>query len=670
MAIENGIYEVVSYMDSNYVMEVANDSASNRANVRLFTRNNGNTGVGSHQRAIVVGRSSSDSSQMIMFQPGAALTGNYYMSSWFCPIEVYGKTTSTGLKNGNNVTIMEQNNSITQGWYISKVPESLYGRNDLYYIGNAINSNFICDVEGANTGNYKNTHLSQNIMVMTKHSSPLSEPAQGKNQVWLFRKVFLQAKWLPVPSNVGMSTSNNASSTNRTILVSSSNPKLYPTFVCNWDEQFFVRYRYRARKSTSNSIGGWGSWQNVNGQTSDDGYGNAWGYGNVTVNNRGTRRTVREAITAPIDNSGSGNDYLEYQIEARSSEHSEISYLDKNHGSYASLPSTATVYVKWQPTLSIDSFAFTEDGIKIGYTSSFKRNNNTIKIGKLTGSKGLLTNREFTFKQLNYTGTIDIPFNELIYIPDNAENIKFTTTITSTDNASRTQNWTRPIAYNSSHGLNISAGFVLGEGATVHTDSTFKASNYVSVECHIIYKQDGETIISDCDRIGDKFVIVPPIGKSYIVMISAQNGTNWGVRSWNGMIVKTQGQMFNFGEDYFRLFLQESPYSSPNGSYSTFNTSYHFEGDRRETVYFGKGGSSTQSITGICPIDSSIQLDGAKEPYPKKCSLDDFHNMINAHYVIYRDLYGRRYDVAIMNSSEEPMDANLFNVSISMKERM
>ena len=154
-------------------------------------------------------------------------------------------------------------------------------------------------------------------------------------------------------------------------------------------------------------------------------------------------------------------------------------------------------------------------------------------------------------------------------------------------------------------------------------------------------------------------------------MVSAVASDNsWGVRSWAGQILHGEGHMFNFGDDYFRLFLQENPFSGPDGSYSADVQVYLLQGDRRESVYFGKGAQVTQSISGLVPIDQSIQLPGSKYPYPSNCSLEDFHRMRLAKYAVYRDLYGRRYDVAIVSTNESPKMENIFNVSISMKERM
>lgn len=686
--MDDGIYEISPVDNKGLILDIHSASNTNGARMIIYPPNQGNQVAGNNQKFVVVNASNPSNSDARTILPCHTLGKNMCVE-WGSSSTTNNAELDALEKNKKHSYVQQHTFGSGTKWYANQqwvlVPTT-YNNEKCYFIRSLGADKYVMDVSEGKT-----TTTGTYVIVFPRKDPNLTTT---KNQKFVFKKTTLIEKTMAVPSSVGLSYTpmleNNA--TNTTLTLNSSNSRsVYPTWVCSGND-FQLRYRYKGRTTGTNNWSGFTSWKTLTGATTDDGWGDVmWSNLGLDTSDTAsynkwksqTRKTTwgTSKIDLPANfNQANGYDQLQFEIEVRSFVRKTIGWQINTESSgtvshsyeipQTGLTTKATCYVKWQPTVTINSFVFMEDGLRIGYTSDFKRNNNKqIKIGVMKGAKGNVTTKEFTFTGKPYDGTITIPISRLAYIPDNGENITFTFYIQTEDGIARTQTFTRQVAYSSNHGLDVNAAFSLDQESGIVRAKP--ASDYPNKECHIIYKQDGETLISDCEFIGDSFVIIPPFDKDYTVIMSAESSDKvWGVRGWAGQKVHGEGHMFNFDDQFFRLFLQEAPYSGPDISYSADNQSYLLQGDRRESVYFGKGAQVTQSISGLVPIDQTQQLDGAKYPYPSCCSLEDFHKMRLAKYAVYRDLYGRRYDVAIVGTNESPHDENLFNVSISMKERM
>lgn len=666
-----GVYEIQSCMDPSYIMDLSGDTDANKATIQIYTRNNGISGTGNHQRFIL---------KHIDTNYSMLITGRNAGKV----VEIYGRTKQTGLKEGNNVSQYDFNNSICQKWKVSPVGSSSLKL--AYYLKSAINNNYVMDIQGAKKAN------SQNIVVHTRHANPGNVAAYGDNQKFYFAKSFIVDKSLPVPAVLDLAHGTeiiNLSSGTR-LSANESSQKKYLHFVCNWNKEYFFRYRYRRRKHGETAYGSWSAWMSNTGNTANSGWVDPWAYGNLNprYTNGGSYGTVHvesgHPITVPITGNN-GYDKYEYQLELRTSDHHEIKTMTKNkiplplsRSSFVGLSKVQTVTILYRAQLNLTTARLTAKGIRIYYNSTLVRGGNKFTFGRLYGSKGMLTNRTYTKSNAAYSSYIDIPFSELIYIPSNGEKLTMSASLVTVDGYDTgTISKTLTLTYDNNMGIAVSATFTKADGAIIKAKPKFM-EGYVELsksaahgECHIIYEQDAETIISECEYIGGNFIIIPPSNKDYRVLISAwKDEKTWGSKSYTGAKVSVEGQMFNFGTNYFRLFLQgEEPYQEQSLSYTANSSTYQFEGDRRQTVYFGKGASVTQTVNGLCPI-SNIKLPGAVKPYPAKCFLYDFHNLRNNKYAVYRDLYGRRYQVAVTATTEEPYKDNLFKVSMTLTERM
>lgn len=630
MAIpEDGIYEIVSTQDSKYIWDVDGASTSNNANIFIYSSHHDR---GNNQRFIL----KRENDYVFLFAAHSLKV-----------VDAADVTSPSQIKNLVNIIQWQYHGRDNQRWYLTDTTDS--SNRPCYYIETAVNRNYVADNEGAYL---KDTN---NLIMYQKYTTGT---APHDNQKWRFERTTYLDSSMAVPSEIGIGLKADTESRN-SYDITAIPQTIYPMWKCDglsWQ----LRYRYRGRKVGETSYGDWNDWRSLSGLTTDDGWGNAW-QTNCEADGTGVQKKATAGIQVSIDQVE--YDRYEYEFAVRL-----FGYRVINDVTVAQSGNTASgvVTLNYMPTLTIDSFVLSGRGLVIGYTSDFKRGANEFTFDLLRGNgRRKLTVKESIFSDKDYTGTVLIPLSELAYIPENGENIMFNTT-TKTIDTSRTQNFTRQIAYSSDHGLEIDAEFeYVEDGAYIEMTPE---QEYEEMECHIIFEQDGEIIIADCEWFDGRFIILPPFNKDYTIMMSGRNGEKWGIRSWKGQRIESEGHLFNFEDEYFRLLLSEEPYNGPSVSYDADYEAYRFQGDRREAVYFNFGAEVTPTISGICPLDPSIPLVGKE--YPKCCSLNDFHKLRLAQYAVYRDIYGRRYNVAIVGTDESPFNENLFNVSISMKERV
>lgn len=625
---ENGIYRIATAIDTNYIWDLNSVSQANEATLFIYTNNGGNN-------------------QKILLKDSVSVPGckNFILCHSEKAVDLFrGYNKNYNIDNGDDIIQYNYIDNENQRWYITDTKSSTGA--SCFFFENWADRNYVIDL----TGGVRK--LKQNIIIYRKND--------GDNQKWIFFKEAYLNSSMAVPSDVGVGTIDSENQVN-TYAITSEGEMLYPMWKCN-GSKWQLRYRRRGRAVGSDSYGSWEAWKNLAGSTSESGWANIW-----STNCEATGEGLQKKSTKGIFMSMNTNvaDKYEYQFEVRLFGTRTMQGLTiPQTGNTAS----GTLTLVYKPTITINDFVFTHKGLTIVYTSDFKRENNDLTLSELRNhsvSTKYLTVRSFEQKGKSYTGSFVIPFYELTYVPANGELIDFTMSIKTID-AERTQEFTRPISYNASHGLDIDAEFTyVDDGAIVEC---VPAENYPNTECHIIYEQDGEVVISVCEYINGKYIILPPLNKDYIVMMSGGDEDKWGVKSWQGERISSEGHLFNFDDTYFRLLLSGSPYASPSVSYSSDSATYLFQGDRRESVFFNKGAQVGITSSGICPIDITKPLDG--KILPKNCSLDDFHKLRVAKYAVYRDVYGRRYDVAITSTDENPYYDNLFSVSITMKERM
>lgn len=712
-----GVYAIRVCDNSKEYFDITGASTSNKARLQVYTLNGGASGNGNHQKFILIKNGD----------------GSYYLISGHAPGKVLEWTRQGYTSKADNNEIVTNYNKTkkypycqqygvssktvnygNQRWLLDPTTYTDAKKNKVkcFFIRSKGATSYVMDVE-----NGKTTTTGQDLIVYKKKDASKTD---SKNQKFVFVPTMLKDKKISTPASIGLHYFPNETTVipgtggepgvfeTKTMIIDKNthDREAYFCFNCASFKAFQIRYRYRYRKTGTNTWTNWSSYRNSQGVVTSEGSG--WGTNaadgmwkpNVTfgsggfqtfyVGKYGNRTTLycdqkaKHRIVFPSNfNKAGGYDKAQYQIQVRAMNNvtKKLDIPGKNDPKYT-LPyigetgTSSTISLVWRPTATINTLSLTPNGIAIKYTSDYK-GKNTIHIGSIYGSKsGYITRQTFKSYGNPYTGTVTVPTSLLTKMPQNGETLTFNFYIQSAEGASRTTKISRRLAFDSNNGLTIkmtltgknpSTGNTLGGGKIW---GIIDNKTYPNKKCHIIYEQDGETITSECQYTNGHFVIVPPFGKDYKIMVFAQTSQKlWGLKTYKGIKINGNGNMFNFGDQYFRLFLQESPYSGPQISYSADTQSYMLQGDRRESVYFGSGAQVSQTVSGLVPIDMSKRIKGAKSGYAAHCGLEYFRLLRKAKYAVYRDLYGRRYDVAIMDTSEQPHDENLFSVSISMKER-
>lgn len=625
MAIENGIYRIVPKTGTGQCAEVAGGSTASHANVQIYAQNEGNG------QRVWLGTDSNGSTDFRFLQSGMML-------------DVWGGEAKTG----SNITQYEYNATRAQDWQLADTGEdvTLNGvKLDAYYIKSKINASYVLDAWSGQTKNGTNVWL--------------YESNKTDAQKWLLVKDSYHDGKLAVPANVGCVRSEDA---DRAVQfgVNAAPVTVYPAWRYLAAEGWQLRWSWRGRKTGTESWGAWSAWRTLKGELADDGWGDAWNPNLRSYHvsaKTGYMSALLDGIAMSVDQTT--YDKKEYRIEVR--QFGTTGALSWNadgvpqHGPSA----TGTVRAVWWPTLTVDAVTWTPDGLMIGYSSDFKHGGNRLAVGRIKGSGGYLTNREVSFPDRARTGTVTIPFAELTRIPDAGEQVSFPITLTTVD-CTRTQSFAKTVAYDSNHGVALSVAQGEGDG---HTVIVKLAGSYPSSECHIVFEQDGETAIAQCEPAsGGGFVAAPPFGKPYKVFVKAvKSDSMWGTRNVAGIEVGGDGHVFNYGGRWAKIVLFDDYDSSSSRSIERDYEAYQTNGRAYESVFFGRGSKVGHSIEGIAKTDFDPEFLGA--------ALDDLRALASSRYATYRTPNGDRYDVAITSISEQPFGSGFVKVSLEMRER-
>lgn len=626
MAIANGIYRIVPKTAVGQCAEVAGGSKASHANVQIYEQNEGNG------QRVWVGTDADGCRDFRFLQSGMML-------------DVWGGEAKTG----SNITQYPYNrDSRAQEWQLADTGEdvTLNGvKHDAYYIKSKINTNYVLDAWSGQTKNGTNVWL--------------YESNKTDAQKWLLVKDSYHNGKLAVPANVGCVRSADA---DRAVQfgVNATPVTVYPAWRHLAAEGWQVRWSWRGRKTGTSTWGPWSAWRTLKGELADDGWGDAWNPNMRSYHDSaktGYMSALLDGIAMSVDQTT--YDKKEYRIEVR--QFGTTGALSWNadgiaqHGPSA----TGTVRAVWWPTLTVDAVTWTPDGLMIGYSSDFKRGGNRLAVGRIKGSGGYLTNREISFSNRARTGTVTIPFAELTRIPDAGEQVSFPITLTTVD-CTRTQSFSKAISYDSNHGVALSVTQREGDG---HTVIVKLAGSYPSSECHIVFEQDGETVIAQCEPAsGGGFVATPPFGKLYKVFVKASNpdGT-WGTLHVAGLEVDGEGHMFNHDDGWCRISFFDDYESSISRTFERDSETYQTAGRPYESVFFGKGSRSPMRINGIAAIIDDPDFEGAR--------IEDVRALSRKGYATYRTPLGDRRDVAIMSYSEKPHSPGFLSVSFDLRER-
>lgn len=491
-----------------------------------------------------------------------------------------------------------------------------------------------------------------------------SNAYSNSTRVWLYKNNGTDAqKWVllkdtryqdcAVPTNVGMSTTKT-SAASTTLSCQKASTTFYPCWKCANGTTWQVRWRWRGRITGTDSMSGWSPWYSnsnnaavSNAVCTDEGWGDAWTY-NVSAEPASSLFHSTQGIAINIDQGT--YDKKEVQLEVRQflSNNTTLNGIDvSSHGASC----TASINCVYRPIIECDEIIFSADGLTVPIDSDFMRNGNTVTIKSITvDGKTLVSN--FTRKDYDYQGdAIDIPIDQLEFIPDDGAAAKLQVLFGTIDKA-WTYNLTPTITYTASHGLSINPSFTNADGwielATVDV--------YDDVHCWILVENDGRITFSECDKDSDgKFIIIPPLGIEYRVFFTAVSGDSWGTYSVLRPALRTcRYVLFNYDTEYCAL-----PWNAKiDWGLERDTEIVQTQGRDFESVYFGDGSSRQITITGDLLLDDGIP----------NTDFIDFEKLSVANYAIVRYPYGERFDVAIEKVSFSAEHSRYRGVTITCRE--
>lgn len=609
-AIPDGTYEIATVMSSTLVLDVSDASTASGANVMIYSHNDGN-----NQKWKV----ETDAKGISTIK--AVNTGH--------ALDVAG----AAAKDGTNVQVYTPNGTQAQQWVIE--PSSTAGERNtqptaLYRIHTVSGSGRVLDVCGGKSA------LGTNVQIYTANST--------KAQLFEFIPTEAIATDLPVPASLGWVKTPTGSWGSGSATFAYGDVALYPAWKCN-GTGYQLRYRYRQRGASSADSyrSDWSAWCSIaDSSTTNSGWGDIQTTNCDTTYTGGYRRAVNP-VSGTL--SEKGTDLIEWQYEVRRYEEEWGKVSSCAHGNSA----TGTIRAAVQPTISNVSAVMTPEGMAIGFTSSFKRNNNTVKAtGELFDA--------VTETGLAYTGDyIVVPYNQLKTVPDENAKYSFTLQLTTTDGAASSTTVSIPVSYNASHGTTLTASVSVAD-----TLATVKADTGSTVYL-IIERGHGNRLV-EYEMENGAVTIAPPIGVDWRMFV--MKGSLSG--AWASKLIKNEA----IEPDGYHLTAIDSSFDfaaltfdSDSGFEVKYERDYKLSittGREREIAGIGSTVSASWPLE--CTLVDGYQGRDISDMY------DEFDKAAHMGYAIYRDPRGFWAQVLIKSAECDRSKPNSYSVKFSLAE--
>lgn len=483
MAINAGTtYEILPLEDVTLAIEVAGNSVANKANARLWNRNDSNA-----QKWQFVAEGSTD-----VWYIRDAETGK-------C-MEVYGGVAND--KNGGNVSMYTSNNSVAQKWKAVRIGTSAingmsYETYQFIAFGGTTSTPRCIDVQG------DGAYIRSNIQI---HSRSVGHPSQTF--------ALVPTEWnavggtgndqtvLPVPSGFEAGTIQGEALDNPTALTSGT---IYPAWLCDYP-LYQVRYRTQTREVGETALSDWSDWKSISNGSKDFGGWGAVGAYNCQPTDIDGIKWSPDGVS--VDNSSTFDlTRIQFAVRAWSANWGEGSTVSA-HGAASSWQVDAIRPV----TLDTPTAVMTPDGLRIGWTTDWTRGGNSV-----TAESGI-------FVAANKVGDADdsllVPITALAHVPDDGELISLRLTFTTSDGLSDTYEGSIAVSYSTGHSETLQlTATVDGTIATV-TASESGASAWLVVERghgNRFVKIDGSS----------PWKVAPPLNVPWTVFASVETQGGW-----------------------------------------------------------------------------------------------------------------------------------------------
>ena len=484
MAISaNTTYEILPIEDITLAIEVAGNSVANKANARLWTRNDSNA-----QKWLFTAEGTAD-----VWYIKDAETGK-------C-MEVYGGLAND--KNGGNVSMYTSNNSVAQKWlaaYIGTqdVNGTAYETYQFIAFGGTTSTPRCMDVQGS--GSY----IRSNIQI---HGRSVGHPSQTF--------VLVPTEWnaiggtgntqtvLPVPTRghangtVGSEPSPNP--------FAASSGTVYPAFECP-NEYYQLRYRTCTRSVGETALSAWSDWRSI--EDGSTGFG-GWG----SVGDYNCHPTVIDGVNwselgVSVDNSDA-YDLTDVQFSARAwvpdwGEGSTVSA----HGGAATWTATTVRDIE---RLDVTA-TMTPDGLLVGWATDWTRGGNSV----------VAQSNIFTAANAvgDASGQLLVPITALSRIPDDGDTIDMAISFTTSDGFEKVSDGTVQVSYATGH-----SGDLVLSSSVSGTFATVAASNASATAWLVVPRGHGNRFVKL--EGSSPWKIAPPLNVPWTVYSAVETSGGW-----------------------------------------------------------------------------------------------------------------------------------------------
>lgn len=649
--VVDGTYRVHPIVNKSMVLDVVSASTANGARVDIYGMNDTNA------QTWKIETSSEGRTKIYAATPMASNQKKL--------VEVSGD--DNDITNGSIVDQWDdlegKNVNRDQQWILIPESSTTYG-NDLvptYEIRNyaASGTGYELDI--------RNGQASQGL------SLQLWEHNGSDAQQFVFEPYAAIDQTLGAPANVCLATVTNTHGSHAKDITANN---VSGGFYCLWNctgTTYKARYRYRTRKVGKSGFSSWSNWFSMDGNnlTAHSGTGEAW-QPNLTVDDTPQKHTPAKLTRVPtVDN-------ITYDcVEVCSSIRRFETEWSKNDDMPAQGAEIVT-YNKlcWTPNVTVSKVTWSPDGLIFSYTSDYKRSGNKIVVSNIydTNQGTYLMSKSQTFTNCSYTGIITVSQDNLKFVPDENDSLRFTFKLV-TDISQSTNTDTINVVYDTNTGLSISPTYTVSKQGYVEVTVPKHAAD----NAYLMY-YDSRNDLNRKWQVFErsqykwtsgnnwKIEIYPPLGMAFsIYVFSKDSSDNWGTDYKEFEPLKlNQAFTWNWIDRTLGWSAEAALYHNVSGApsisdeMSSDKITYNTPGRLRPRYYMENTVARKLSVDGIIYADEKSDY-----PYATVGALKELEEV---HYALFRAYNGVRAWVAVEKVTFDRSKPGYTSVSVSQYE--
>ena len=478
-------YEILPIEDVTLALEVAGNSVANKANVRLYTRNGGNS-----QKWQFVASDTTDVWYLVDAETNKAC-------------EVFGANDSDGA----NVSMYTANQSTAQKWRAvaigtQQINGIAYETYQFVAFGTAATAETARCMDVQGNGSY----IRSNIQIWQRVAGHPSQTFVLVPTEWnAVGGTGNDREILPTPADGSCGTTIGTVAGDAIALTSGT---VYPAWKCAQD---LYQVRYRTRTKTASTFGAWSDWLSISdGSKGFEGWGTVGAY-NCEPTDIDGLKWAENGVS--VDNSTASATEIQFSARAWSGDWGAAGTVAaKAHGG----ESTWSILVAKEWSITDVDVLLTPDGLRIVWASGAPSNvNATIESDYLNS----------TLRYADAVTSVDLPMNYLNTRIEDGDTMPLTLTLTDENGITRVWSGNAAASWSGTSGLVLDvACSVVGTVATVSAMSGITWAP--SARCWLVIPRGHGTRYVPMAGEG-QWTFPPPLGVSWQVLVTASDGTQW-----------------------------------------------------------------------------------------------------------------------------------------------